>query len=333
MITIGILGYGYWGPNLMRNFAGLNCRVKRVVDFSIKRQEAVKAQYPDIIASGDCDDVFNDNEINAVVIALPVSYHYSMAKRALETGKHVLVEKPMTDSVEDAAELIELAEKNKLVLMVDHTFLYTGAVKAIKALIDAGELGTLHYFDSTRINLGLFRTDINVVWDLAPHDISILKYITNKQPVSVVATGQTHTSIGLENISYITLFYNADFIAHLNVSWVSPVKLRNVLIGGEKKMVLYDDTEPTEKLRIYDTGYSVMENQDTNALRVDYRIGDIYIPKLDTSEALKEMAIDFLHCIECGCKPVSNANLSFDVVKTLVAVQKSLKSKGKEMYL
>lgn len=330
MITVGILGYGYWGPNLVRNFVNIGCNVKRVVDMNEQRLQTVNSLYPNILTSSNSEDIFNDDDISAVIIALPVWLHYIMAKRALESGKHVLVEKPMTDNSDHARELIVMAKDRNLVLMVDHTFLYTSAVRKIKALVNNGELGRLHYFDSNRINLGQFRSDINVIWDLAPHDISILKYLFDKNPVGVVATGVAHTQSELENIAFMTMFYNDDFIAHANVSWVSPVKLRTVLIGGDKKMVLYDDNEPTEKIRVYDSGYSVKDIEGNYAMRVDYRVGDIYIPKLAVTEALKEMALDFVHCVETGATPESDASLGLTVVQVLEAAQKSIKNRGRE---
>jgi predicted dehydrogenase len=297
MLNVAVLGYGYWGPNLVRNFFSVGADVKYIADLSEKRLSLAKSLYPSVCAISDIDTVLKDCTVDAVVIALPVFLHYELAKQALNSGKHVLVEKPMTGNVDTSNELIELAEKNKLILMCDHTFLYTGALKKIKELIENKNVGKLQYFDSVRINLGLFQSDINVVWDLAPHDISILSYLIDEEPVSVVATGYSHTGNNIENIAYLTFFYQSDFIAHINVSWISPVKIRKILIGGDIKMVVYDDIEPTEKVKIYDTGYHVYSYEDQNRLKVDYRVGDIYIPKLDTGEALKNLAQDFISAV------------------------------------
>ena len=247
-VNLGLIGYGYWGPNLVRNFYSVNgCNVRMVVDARQERLNLVSKNYPAIQCSTNADDILHNPEIDAVVIATPVFAHYTLAKRALENGKNVLVEKPMTASVQEAEELIELAEKKGLLLMVDHTFLYTGAVRKIKDLVDNGTIGRVQYIDSTRINLGLFQPDINVLWDLAPHDISILNYLVDQRPVSVNATGVTHTGNEIENIAYLTLNYADGFIAHFNCSWTSPVKIRMMMIGGDKKMVVYNDIEPTKR--------------------------------------------------------------------------------------
>lgn len=334
MINIAIIGYGYWGPNLVRNFAGANdCNVHTVVDFRSERLEVVKRNHPNVNTSNNTDDVFNNKEIDAVVIATPVFTHFELAKKALEKGKHVLLEKPMTSSVEEAEQLIELANKNKKVLMVDHTFLYTGAVQKMKSMIDSGEIGNVKYFDSTRINLGLFQPDINVLWDLAPHDISILNYLVDKNPHSVQATGISHTHNGIENIAYLTVNYNNDFIAHFNCSWTSPVKIRLMLIGGDKKMVVYNDLEPTEKIRVYDTGYHHKTDEEKKRILVDYRAGDIYIPKVEAKEALAGMAADFISAVINNTIPVSNFQSGLEVIKILEASQKSIKNNGKEILI
>jgi len=331
MIKIGIIGYGYWGPNLARNFSALdNCQVKYIVDLNPKRLAAVNKLYPAVITTNDIDSVMNDPEISAVVIATPVSTHFALAKQALGKGKHVLLEKPMARYAAEAAELISLADKKRLVLMVDHTFLYTGAVRKIKSLIDKGQIGRLRYFDSTRINLGLFQHDINVVWDLAPHDLSILKYLVPEKPYSLSAHGISHTENKIENIAYITVNYRSNMIAHFTLSWASPVKIRKTLIGGTKKMVVYDDLEPTEKVRIYDTGFST---SDSEKLLIDYRVGDIYIPKIAQGEALSELARDFLQAIGSRKRPLSDGKFGLEVVKMLEAAETSIKHRGKEVIL
>ena len=331
-VNLGLIGYGYWGPNLVRNFYSVNgCNVRMVVDARQERLNLVSKNYPAIQCSTNADDILNNPEIDAVVIATPVFAHYTLAKRALENGKNVLVEKPMTASVQEAEELIELAEKKGLLLMVDHTFLYTGAVRKIKDLVDNGTIGRVQYIDSTRINLGLFQPDINVLWDLAPHDISILNYLVDQRPVSVNATGVTHTGNEIENIAYLTLNYADGFIAHFNCSWTSPVKIRMMMIGGDKKMVVYNDIEPTEKVKIYDTGYEHKTDEDKKRILVDYRAGDVFVPKLNTTEALADMAKDFITCIIEKKIPVSNNRIGLDVVKILEASNESIKNKGKEV--
>lgn len=334
MINIAIIGYGYWGPNLVRNFSSAkDCTAHTVVDFRTDRLEVAKRNHSHINTSGNTEDVFKDNEIDAVVIATPVFTHFELAKKALESGKHVLLEKPMTASVAEAEQLIELALQQQKVLMVDHTFLYTGAVQKMKSMIDAGEIGKVKYFDSTRINLGLFQPDVNVLWDLAPHDISVLNYLVDKQPYSVQATGISHTHNGIENIAYLTVNYKDDFIAHFNCSWTSPVKIRLMLIGGDKKMLVYNDLEPTEKVKIYDTGFNHKTDEEKNRILVDYRAGDIYIPKLESKEALAGMAADFIAAILNDTTPVSDYRSGLDVIKILEASQKSIKNKGKEIII
>jgi predicted dehydrogenase len=329
MIKIGIIGYGYWGPNLVRNFSlNDNCTIKSVADKSVVRLNVLKKLYPDVEILTDADDIISDNEIDAVIIATPVFTHFNLALKALKNGKHVLLEKPMTATVKEAAELIEVAENMGLVLMVDHTFLYTGAVQRIKSIIDDGHIGEMRYFDSTRINLGLFQPDINVLWDLAPHDLSILLYLIKEKPVSVNATGISHTKNGLENIAFLTINFNSDLIAHFNCSWTSPVKVRQTLIGGDKKMIVYNDLEPSEKLRIYDTGYDINLIDDKSKIMVDYRTGDVYIPKLKSHEALSAVASDFINTILHNTKPVSDNIIGLDVVKILEAAQLSIKQNG-----
>jgi predicted dehydrogenase len=331
-ITVGIIGYGYWGPNLVRNFAGtLGCRVKWVSDFSADRLAIAKKQFSFLSITQDYLDLINDPEVDAIIIATPVFSHFKLGKDALNAGKHVLIEKPLTSSVADADELKNLAEQKGLLLMVDHTFLYTGAVQKIKDLVDTNEIGALQYLDSSRINLGLFQPDINVLWDLAPHDISILSFINGEIPVSVNATGISHTHNGIENVAYLTLNFQSNFIAHFNCSWSSPVKIRSMLIGGDEKMIVFNDLEPTEKVRVYDTGYQLKTREEQQSILVDYRVGDIYIPKVETKEALHGMATDFVDCLLSGGVPVSNIDLAIYVVKVLEAAQKSIKDNGREV--
>lgn len=332
--NIAIIGYGYWGKNLVRNFHNLStCNLHTVVDSDSKQLEKVKQLYPSVNLSTSFEETIKNKEINGVVIATPVDQHYPLAKAALLAGKHVLVEKPLTDSAETARELVALAKKEGKLLMVDHTFLYTGAVRYLKIFIDSGALGNITYIDSTRINLGLFQHDINVLWDLAPHDISICNFLFNKKIISVSATGMDHTNRGIENIAYLTLKYENNLIAHFNCSWVAPVKIRQMLIGGDKKMIVFNDMEPTEKIKIYDSGYQITSIEDENSIKADYRTGDIFVPKISMTEALELMAQDFIAGITEQKVPDSNAMLGLQVVEVLDAAQQSLELNGQEVKL
>jgi len=333
-IKCAIIGYGYWGPNLVRNFSSTpQCEVAIVADLSADRLNAVSKVYPNIKTTTDIHDAINDPQIDCVVIATPVFTHFELAKKALLAGKHVLLEKPMTDTVAHAEELIELAVKHNKTLMVDHTFLYTPAVKKIKALIDDKSIGSFKYFDSTRINLGLIQQDVNVLWDLAPHDISILDYLEPRLPFSVNATGVSHIHNGIENIAYLSVNYQHDFMAHFNCSWSSPLKIRLMLVGGDNKMLVFNDMEPTEKIKIYDTAHSVHTPEEKQRILVDYRVGDVYIPKLAGGEALSGMASDFINSILTGNEPIANYRSGLNTVKILEAAQHSIKQQGKEIKL
>lgn len=331
-INIGVIGYGYWGPNIVRNFfATRDCTVKMVADGRQERLSLLSKIFPSIQGVKDGEEILNDKDIDAIVIATPVFTHFALAKRALLMGKHVLIEKPMTSSVKEADELINLATQKGLTLMADHTFLYTGAVEKMKEIILTEVIGTPLYFDSSRINLGLFQPDINVLWDLAPHDISILTYLITETPESINATGISHTRNQVENIAYLTVNYNSSFIAHFTCSWSSPVKVRQTLIGGDKKMILYNDLEPSEKVRVYDTGYNHKTEEDKTRIMVDYRTGDVHIPKLSTREALAGVADDFIQSVLHKKSPLSNALLGRSVVRILEASQESIKNNGKEI--
>ncbi len=333
-MNIGIIGFGYWGTNLIRNFANMNgvC-LKAVADLRPERSTELPKLSPESSFHTCADEIISDPEIDAVVIATPVFTHFELAKKALENDKHVLIEKPMTSSINEAFELIELSQKKNKVLMVDHTFLYTGAVQKMKSLIDSGEIGNIKYFDSTRINLGIFQRDVNVLWDLASHDISILNYLVYEKPFSVHATGVSHTNNGIENIAYLTINYESGLIAHFNCSWTSPVKIRMMLIGGDNKMIVFNDLEPTEKIKIYDTGYIDKTDEGKKKVLIDYRTGDIYTPKLETKEALTAMAEDFVSAIKNGTKPVSDYMSGLKVIEILEASQISIKNRGKEILL
>ena len=332
MINVAIVGFGYWGPNLVRNFSSISgVRVGKVVDLRPERLEVVKSNYPTTEVSTDIDSLWSDASIDAVVIATPVFTHFPIAKKALLAGKHVLLEKPMTDTVDHAKELIDLSLKVGKVLMVDHTFLYTPAVQKMKALIESGDIGKVKYFDSTRINLGLIQQDVNVLWDLAPHDISILDYLVGDVPHSVNATGVSHIHNGIENIAYLTVNYESNILAHFNCSWSSPLKIRMMLVGGDKKMIVFNDMEPTEKIRLYDTNHSVSSDEEKRRVLVDYRVGDVFIPKLGNAEALGGMAKDFVSAIVNGTTPIASWKSGLNTIKILEASQKSIKSGGAEV--
>jgi predicted dehydrogenase len=330
MINVGVIGYGYWGPNMVRNFyANQDAKVLKVSDLSKDRLALVESGYPTIKTTTDFKELVKDPEIDAVVIATPVSHHFPAAKEALESGKHVLLEKPMTATVEESEKLIELAEKKNVKLMVDHTFLYTGAVRKMKELVQSGELGDLYYFDSVRVNLGLFQHDINVVWDLAPHDFSIMDFLLQKDPEMVSAVGVCHLG-DLENMAYVTVQYPGNLLGHLHVNWLAPVKVRTTLIGGTKKMIVYDDTEPSEKVKIYDKGVNYHEKkEDVYQMLVQYRSGDMLAPKLEASEALKLVSREFTDSINENRKPLTDGVAGLRVVKLLQSATESMKQKGK----
>jgi predicted dehydrogenase len=333
-INVGVIGYGYWGANIVSNFFGSPaCTVKMVADGRPERLAALAKIFPSIKGVNEGDEVIGNKEIDAVIIATPVFTHFALAKKALLEGKNVLIEKPMTSSVQEADELIELAAKKNLTLMADHTFLYTGAVQKMKEIIETEVIGKPLYFDSARINLGLFQPDINVLWDLAPHDISILTHLITENPASINATGISHTRNRIENIAYLTVNYQSNFIAHFSCSWSSPVKVRQTLIGGDKKMIVYNDLEPSEKVRVYDTGYDHKTDEERTRIMVDYRTGDVYIPKLSSREALAGVAEDFVQSVIQKKAPLSNAMLGRSVVRILEASQESIKQNGKEVRL
>ncbi|HYO91967.1 MAG TPA: Gfo/Idh/MocA family oxidoreductase, partial [Pyrinomonadaceae bacterium] len=299
-----------------------------------ERLSAVGRRYPTASTTTDYRDLLRDTELHAVVIATPVATHFSFAKEALEAGKHVLIEKPFTSSVAEAETLIELARKRRVTLMVDHTFVYTGAVRRIKEIIESGEIGDLLYFDSTRINLGLFQKDINVVWDLAPHDLSIMDFVVGREPEVILATGSCHVERGIENIAYVTLKFPDPFIAHFHFNWLSPVKIRHTLIAGSRKMIVYDDIEPTEKVRIYDSGVTTNRHSNTSDKEaayqtlVSYRTGDVWVPKLDSTEALHYVCEEFLDSIRTGRRPLTGAEAGLRVVRLLEAAQASINQGG-----
>jgi predicted dehydrogenase len=334
MLRIGVIGYGYWGPNIVRNFNIANgSQVTMVCDMNQQSLKKVKKAYPQVRVTTDCGELIRYPKVDAVAIATPVFTHYEFAKMALTEGKSVFVEKPFTYTNTEGEELIGLAEKKKLKIMVDHTFLYTGAVRKIKQLVEDNVLGNLFYFDSMRVNLGLFQHDVNVVWDLAPHDISIMDYLLEEKPLAVVATGAGHFGRGLEDIAYLTFYYHHNIIAHINVNWLSPVKVRTTLVGGQKKMLVWNDLEPDEKLKIYDKGVQVRTKEGKYNLLVDYRSGDMWVPKIEQTEALKLMAESFVDYIENGVPVVNDGVAGLKIVKMLTAANKSLSNNGKMVYL
>lgn len=335
MLTIGVIGYGYWGPNVVRNFSAIDgVAVRAVCDKSPDAQKRVKRAYPHMRVCGDDREIITSPDIDAVVIVTPVSSHYRLARLALENGKHIFVEKPFTTSVAEAEKLIELADRKKLTIMVDHTFLFTGAVRKIKELVDTRSLGDLYYYDSTRVNLGLFQHDVNVIWDLAPHDLSIMDHVIKERPVSIVAHGVDHFKRGLENIAYITIYFRSNMIAHFNMNWLSPVKVRTTLIGGAEKMLVWNDLEGDEKIKIYDKGVHIKNREGMyKLLSVDYRSGDITVPRIDRGEALECESAYFIDCIKSGRTPINDGKAGLRVVRLLKAADKSLKSGGKPVKL
>lgn len=335
MIKIGVIGYGYWGPNLVRNFAELGrAQVAAVADLDPKKLELVARRFPAVKTTTDFHDLLRDPEIDAVAIATPVNTHFELGMAALKAGKHLWLEKPMTETSLQARKLVDEADKRKLVLHVDHTFIYTGAVKKMNELVKAGELGRILYYDSTRVNLGLFQRDVSVISDLAVHDFSILDHLLGEQPNAVSAGGINHFPGTPENLAYITMFYDSGAIAHVNVSWLAPVKVRTVLVGGAKKMFVYDDLQPSEKLKVYDKGVSFTDDPaQIYQMRVGYRTGDMWAPKLDESEALKVESEHFLDCIERSQASTTDGRLGLRVIEVLEAATSSMKARGETIHL
>jgi predicted dehydrogenase len=329
MIRVGVVGYGYWGPNIVRNFhSHPGSEVALICDMNPKAGERLRKTHPSIPFTTDPNEILKSKQIDAVAVVTPVWTHYELAKTALQNGKHVFVEKPFTCSVDQAEELIELAAQKKLKIMVDHTFLFTGAVKKIAQLVDEGALGDLYYYDSLRVNLGLFQHDVNVIWDLAPHDLSIMDYVIKDKPEAVVATGEKHLN-GVEDVAFITVYFPKRIIAHVNVNWLSPVKVRTTLIGGEKKMLVWNDLEADEKIKIYDRGVSMSANPaNLHQLLVSYRSGDMWAPQVEQIEALQAETNYFLSCIEKDQEPFNDGVAGLRVVRILEAAEKSVRSRG-----
>jgi len=330
VVKFGVVGYGYWGPNLVRNlFEVPDTQVLAVSDMREERLQLVGSRYPSVEVTTDFHRLLENPQIDAIAIATPVLTHYEIALQALQHGKHVIVEKPMASTSEQALRLIDEAARRKLTLMVDHTFVYTGAVRKIKELVSSGGLGEIYYYDSTRINLGLFQRDVDVIWDLAVHDLAIMSYVLPSVPCAVAATGINHFN-GTENLAYVTLFFEDNLIAHLNVNWLSPVKVRRTLIGGSKQMIVYDDMEPSEKVKVYDKGVTVNGTADSlYRVLVDYRSGDMFAPQLDVSEALKVEIQHFVDCIRRGREPITGGHAGLRVVRILESASSSMKQRGK----
>jgi predicted dehydrogenase len=335
VINIGIVGYGYWGPNLVRNFAETpGATVAAVSDLDTAKLAVVQRRFPAVKVTTDFLDLLNDPSIDAVAIATPVHTHFELALAALRAGKHVWLEKPMTETSRQAQRLVDEAEKRRLVLLVDHTFIYTGAVAKMGEIIKSGDLGRIYYYDSIRINLGLFQRDVSVISDLAVHDFSILDYLLNEHPVAVSASGTNHFPGTPENLAYVTLFYDSGTIAHANVSWLAPVKVRQILVGGSKRMITYDDLEPSEKVKVYDKGVSFTDDPEKiQEMRVGYRTGDMWAPKLSVTEALRFEGEHFVDCIEHMLAPKTDGHLGLRVVQVIEAANQSMRHKGETVYL
>jgi predicted dehydrogenase len=332
MIRFGVIGYGYWGPNVVRNLHSLDSvEVVAICDKSPGSLARAKRAYPGVHVTADAMELLTSPDIDAIAVITPVWTHFELAKMALANGKHVFVEKPFTSTGQQAEELIEMAERKNLRIMVDHTFLFTGAVKKIQQLIDDGTLGKLYYYDSTRVNLGLFQHDVNVLWDLAPHDLSIVDYLIGERPEAIVATGEKHLN-GLTDVAFMTAYFPDNVIAHINVNWLSPVKVRTTLIGGEKKMLVWNDLEADEKIKVYDRGVQMTGREGVYDLLVSYRSGDMCAPKIETTEALRAELGYFVTCVENGDTPFNDGMAGLRVVRMLEAAEESLKRKGEAVY-
>lgn len=334
MIGIGVIGYGYWGPNWVRNLVELpGARVAAVSDLRADRLALVNARYPTVRVTTDYRELLADPAVDAVVVATPAASHFPLAMEALRAGKHLLVEKPLSPTVAECEQLIEAAERRGLVLMVDHTFVYTSAVQKIKSVVAGGMLGPIYYYDSVRVNLGLIQHDVNVFWDLAVHDLAIMDYILDARPSAVAATGVAHIN-GLEDMGYLTCFFEGGMIAHIHVNWLAPVKVRRTLIGGAKQMIVYDDLEPSEKVKVYDRGVTVSDQTEDRYRRlVGYRLGDMWAPQLDPTEALRSEALHFLACVEGRERPLTDGHTGLRVVQILEAAMRSLGQGGQPVEL
>jgi predicted dehydrogenase len=332
-MKIGVVGMGYWGPNLVRNFLATN-NVDGVVccDISEKRLGMIKRKFPSVELTDSFEDLLAREDVEAIAVATPVSTHFTLGMKALEAGKHLLLEKPMTASSAEAERLVEEADARNRILMVDHTFIYTGAVRKIRELVDLERIGDIMYFDSVRVNLGLFQHDTNVIWDLAPHDLSIMDYLIESEPVAVSAIGVNHFN-DVEDVAYLTVHYADKLIAHFHVNWLSPVKVRKILIGGSRLMVMYDDMEPSDKVKVYDKGVEIRGEESIHKTLVQYRTGDMHAPQIDQTEALSLLAAEFVNSILTGTRPISDGISGLNVVRILEAAEISIRSGGKVVEL
>lgn len=330
MIGVGVVGYGYWGPNVVRNFySSKNAEVLMVCDRQLRLLEEVPRAYPSVRITADVDELLGCPEIAAVALATPVDTHYSLAKRALEAGKHVWIEKPMAVTSSECEELIELASSRGLLVHVDHTFIYTAPIRKLRQLINSGELGQLYYYDSVRVNLGLFQHDVNVLWDLAVHDLAIMDYLVDEKPTRVSSTGVKSVPGQPESIGYLTCFFESGFIAHVHANWLAPAKVRQTLIGGQKKMAIFDDLDQAEKIKIYDKGVDLVTDPgDVARMLVDYRSGDMYAPHLERTEALAVEVEHFINCIHQGKPTTTDGQMGVRVVRILEAATQSMKNQG-----
>lgn len=328
MIKVGVIGYGYWGPNIVRNLHGLDStRAEMICDKSPSALARARKAYPSIRAVSDPVEVLRSPDIDAVAVITPVWTHYELAKMALENDKHVFIEKPFTSSAAQAEELIELAARKKLTIMVDHTFLFTGAVRKIRELTESGALGDLYYYDSLRVNLGLFQHDVSVIWDLAPHDLAIMDHIIKGEPEAIVATGETHLN-GVEDVAFMTIYFPRNVIAHINVNWLSPVKIRTTLIGGQKKMLVWNDLVADEKIRVYDKGVQITSGEGIRELLVSYRTGDMWAPQVEQLEALHVELDYFADCVMNSKTPFNDGHAGLRVVRMLEAADASIQKRG-----
>jgi predicted dehydrogenase len=328
VVNVGVIGYGYWGPNIVRNFnAAPNSRVTFVCDKNPAMLQNVLLDYPSMKVTDNIADLLGDPDISVIAIVTPVSTHYELAKRAIENGKHIFVEKPFTQTPPQAEELINLAEQKRMKIMVDHTFLFTGAVMKIKELIDEGEIGSIYYYDSTRVNLGLFQKDVNVLWDLAPHDFAIMFHLLADRPEAVRVFSKSHIN-HMEDVAHILIYFPNNLMAHFNVNWLSPVKIRTTMIGGDKRMLLWNDITPGEKIKVYDKGVNVNTREDMHELMINYRSGDMWSPKIDQREALLIEVTHFIKCIMEDKQNMSDAISGLEVVRLLHACEKSIKNNG-----
>jgi predicted dehydrogenase len=332
-VRVGVIGYGYWGVNILRNLRSLaGARLDMLCDSEAEALQRARQAYPELRLTQESAEILFSPEIDAVAIITPVWTHFQLAKAALQNGKHVFLEKPLTSNSHQAEELIELAEQHNLTLMVDHTFLFTGAVRKIRQLIYSGTLGALYYYDSMRVNLGMFQHDVNVVWDLAPHDLSIMDYLVRARPEAVSATGQRHVG-ELEDVAFITVYFPEKMIAHINVNWLSPVKVRSTLIGGERRMLVWNDLEADEKIKVYDKGVNVCKREEVYELLLSYRSGDVWIPHIRGGEALQTELDYFVGCVANKKKPINDGKAGLRVVKLLEAASRSLAKGGELVYL